>query len=409
MFVTGQMSQKNGSPAYKTYLPGSVLPILKASELVASSRHQGLLRQLRGMVFIDDDAYKQFYEATLHNFIEFVQVLPVVVNGPLSHLLNEGVSRATIAVKDYLGSGERVDPLVMYALFTAALCRDVSRVITNYKVVLCDEGGCFIDEWSPFTGSMVGQAEYYKLYPLAPIYQRLDKSLTPLLARQLLPQEGFLWIASDLQLYADWLDVLSGEGGQGGSVSHGLSIVRPQDVYNLMNALVEVSVEMKPAQDTQYGDAFYEWLKQGIEKGDIAVNRVDAGVHVTADGVFLERNKVFHHFAEASNVPVNMNVVFSQFGNLFGVANKGGNDFMNAQYFSEYPSALNDKGMAFSSPLSSRQRSLREGMVLGDPAMVFMNAQIPATTSMLKSLQPKMPATHQVPAQQKSGPSNKPK
>jgi hypothetical protein len=406
MFVTGKMSQKQGS-AFKTYHSGALLPVMTAAELFSSSRHQGLLRQLRGMIFIEDDDYEKFYESTLNNFAEFVQVMPTVVNGPLSHLLNEGLSRATIAVKNYMAESNGIDPLVMYAIFTAALFRDVSHVITNHKVVLCEEDGRFIDEWHPFTGSMTGKAEFYKLYPLAPIYQRLDNTLTPLLARQLMPEEGFLWITSDLQLYADWLDYLSGEDGQGGSVSHGLSTVRPQDVLNLMNALVQVPVEMKQGDETKYGDMFYAWLKESISKGEIAVNAVDSGVYMTVDGVFLERNKIFHHFAEQSKLGVNMNVVFTQFGNLFGIASKGGSDFMNAQYFSEFPTTMNDKGMAFSSPLSSRQRSLREGMVLGDPAMIFMNAQIPATTDMLKSLQPKTPTSHQVPTQTSSGPSNK--
>lgn len=406
MFVTGIMSQKQGM-GLKTYIPGSVLPVLKAAELLQSSRHQGLLSQLRSMVFVDDDAYALFYESTIHAFAEFVQVLPTEPNGPLSHLLNEGLSRATIAVKNYMSEGAGVDPLIMYARFTAGLLRDISRAVINHKVVLCDEGGNYQEDWQPFTGSMVGQSKFYKLYPLAPIYQRLDKSLTGLLARQLMPEEGFLWITSDLQLYADWLDYLSGEDGQGGGVTHGLSTVRPQDVLNLLNSLVQVPVEMQQAADTQYGDMFYAWLKEGIADGTIPVNTTDAGVHMTVEGVFLERNKVFHHFAEQSKLPVNMNVVFSQFGNLFGVASKGGNDFMHAQFFSEYPTTLNDKGMAFSSPLSSRQRSLREGMLLGDPAMVFMNAQMPATTDMLKSMQPKTPSSHQVPVKTQSGPTNK--
>ena len=407
MFVTGHMSQKQGA-SHKIYAAGSVLPVLRAAELFSSSRHQGLLRQLRGMVFMEDDDYARFYESTLNSFAEFVQVMPRDINGPLSYLLNEGISRATMAVKTYLASGENADPLVLYAVFTAALFCDVSRVVTNHMVVMCEEGGTYVDDWVPFTGPLVGKAEFYKLYPLAPVYQRLDDKLVPLLARQLMPEEGFLWIASDLQLYADWLDVLSGEEGQGGSVSHTLSLMRHDDILSLMNALVDISVEMMIAVDTQYGDLFYAWLKDGIENGTIPVNTTDAGVYMTTDGVFLERNKVFHSFAEASKLPVNMNVVFAQFGNLFGVANKGGGDFMNAQYFSEFPTSKGGGNVAFSSPLSSRQRSLRTGMVLSDPAMVFMNAQIPATTNLLKAMQPKTPTSHQVPTQaQSSTPGNK--
>ncbi|PHQ79772.1 MAG: hypothetical protein COB66_06200 [Coxiella sp. (in: Bacteria)] len=409
MFVSGKMSQMKGA-TQKTYTSGHVLSVLTAEALLGSSRHQGVLRQLRGMIFISDEDYERLYLTTLHQFAEFVQVMPTVVNGPLSSLLNEGIARAVIAVKNYISSEPNPDPLLLYAFFSATLFRDVARVIINHKVVMTTEEGGFVDEWQPFEGSMVGKAEFYKLYPLAPVYQRLEHALAPMLAQQIMPREGFLWLVSDLKVYADWLDVLRGDDGQGGTVSHGLGLMRREDVYNLVNALVQVPVDMKVAKDTQYGDLFYAWLKDGIAKGEIAVNTADAGVHVVVDGVFLERNKVFHHFAEASKVPVNMNVVFTQFGNLFGVASKGGGDFMNQQYFSEYPTAGGKQGTAFSSPLSSRQRSLRAGMVLGDPSMIFMNAQIPATTDMLKSMQPKTPGSHQVPtAQSTQSPSNKPK
>ncbi len=405
MFITRKMNQQNGS-TQKTYHSGCVLPVLTAAELLSSSRHQGLLRQLRGMVFVEDEDYALFYEATINRFAEFVQVMPTVVSGPLSHLLNEGLSRATIVMKDYLAASSTIDPLLMYALFTAALYRDVARVVTNHRVVVCDEGGEYIDEWVALSGSMVNRADFYKLYPLAPIYQRLEKTMTPLLARQLMPAEGFLWIASDLQLYADWLDVLSGEEGRGGSVSHRLSALRPQDVYNLMNALVQIPVDMIPGIEAQYGDLFYAWLKEAIGKGAIAVNTVDASVHVTQDGVFLEIQKLVHQFAEATKLPVNMNAVVTQVGNLLGIAKKGGSDFLHAQYFSKYPTGNYDKSLAFSSPLSSQKRSLREGMVLGDPAMLFMNAQIPAVTDMLKAMQPKTASSHQLPTQSRQlGPS----
>ncbi len=399
MFRTNNPKIKSGSVA-KTYDSGRVLPILTAAELLNSSRHQGLLRELRSMAGMKNEEYDRFYGQTLKNFAEFVQVMPTVAHGPLSNLLNEGISLAAVAIKAYIALDEAVDPLVMYAVFTAALFRDIARVVTNHKVILCEEGGAFIDEWVPFAGTMVAldRVHFYKLYPLAPIYQRLDKSLTPLLARQLMSKEGFLWIASDLQLFADWLDVLTDEGVRGGRVSHVLSTVRPQDVFNLMNALVQVPIELKQSMDTHYGDLFFAWLKEGIAQGTIAVNTADAGVHITTDGVFLELNKLVDQFEKITKLPVNRAVVVTQFGNLLGIASKGGGDFMNAQYFSK--SVGMGDGAVFSSPLSSRLRSLN-GMVISDSAVVIMNKDNrPSTTEvLLKGASSKIPATHQVPVQ----------
>lgn len=375
------------SQPLKTYKSSQLIPVLKAEDLFKSPRHQSLLRELRAMVFLSPDEYDRFYQATLNQFAQFVQVLPVIVNGPLSALLNEGLARSIVALKNYLSEYINPDPLFVYALFTAALFLDVAKAVTNYKVILSTEDGTYIDDWHPFEGSMVDKADFFKLYPLAPIYQRIERPLTQLLAQHLMPREGFLWIASDLSIYADWLEALGGDSGQGGTLAHLISLLPREDIFNLLNTLVQVPISLQNAQMYPYGELFYQWLTEGIESGKIAVNTVDAGVHIVADGVFLERNKVFHQFAEACKLPVNMNVVFVQFGNLLGIASKGGSDFLHAQYFSKHQTGAGSKNLAFSSPLSSMQRSAREGVVIKNPAIIFRSTTIPAVTDSLKLAQ----------------------
>ena len=369
---------------------GCVLPVLTARELYSSSRHQGLLAQFKSMIVLSDADFERLYPPVFNRFAEFVQVIPNQANGVLSSLLNEGLSRAVLAVTTALiESQELVDPLFIYATFTAALLRDVAKLMTTHVIIITTEGGEFITPWQPLeNSSMVGKGEFYKLYPLAPIYTRLESSLVLLLARQMMTTEGFLWITKDFPLFADWLDALRGDKGQGGRVTHVLDKMKREDVYNLINALVQIDVDMVPAKDTPYGDLFYAWLRDGIEKGSIPVNATDGGVHMVKNGLFLEKNKIFQHFAELSKLPVNFNVVFTQFGNLFGIASKGGGDFLHRQHFS---------GGAFSGPLSGNSHALRDGVVLSNPAMVYKNSQIPAVSSALKATQSALPQSHQVP------------
>ena len=118
------------------------------------------------------------------------------------------------------------------------------------------------------------------------------------------------------------------------------------------------------------------------------MNSTDGGVHIVKNGLFLEKNKIFQHFAELSKLPVNFNVVFTQFGNLFGIASKGGSDFLHRQHFS---------GGAFNGPLSGASHTLRDGLVLSNPAVVYTNSGIPGITSVLKATQSTLPQSHQVP------------
>ena len=172
-------------------------------------------------------------------------------------------------------------------------------------------------------------------------------------------------------------------------MSRALSKRKREDFIALFDSLSKTSVEMKkPTAAVQHGETFYTWLKKGLANNEIKVNTADAGVHIVKEGVFLEK-KIFKQFVEIYNAPVNMNIVFTQFGNLLGIAKKDGTDYVNDQYFSEYPQARDEAKSGFASPIDNRQKSLRTGMLLADPSMVFVNAQIPAVSPMLKAMQPK--------------------
>lgn len=389
MFLKTKLRNFRKKTKSKIYQAGDILPVLSADELLAAGRHHALVEQLRSLCGVPDEYFDSLYFGVLSNFAEYVQILPLEEKGPLSGLLNRSIARAVIAFKNFiLAQGKTVDPLLNYAVFTAALLSDIDKVVINHKIVLVDEKGIFVDDWRPFEGAMLGRGHHYKIYPTAPIYQRLQDTIAPLLARQILPELGFLWIANDPKVFAEWLDALRGDDRQGGRIGRALAFIKLDDIFNLEDTLPQVDAEPFNSDETKYGEAFLEWLKKGLANGDIKTNTSDATVHIVEEGVFLER-KLFKQFAEIFNVPVNMNVVFTQFGNLFGIAKKGGYDYSFDQYFSEYPQSQANNGKAFSSPLSKRHRSLRDGMVLVDPAVLFVNTKIPATTPMLKAMQSK--------------------
>ena len=193
MFIDGTIGHAKPTNM-QTYKAGHLLPVLSAKELLATGPHHGLLAQTRDLAGLPDHYFETLYEALINHFAEFVQVLPTQNNGMLNGLLNQSLARAMKALQNFLleHTGEPADPLLNYAVFTAALLTDVSKVIINQKIAIVDENGVYIDHWRPYEGSLLGRAEYYKIYPIAPLYQRLEHSITPLLARQLLPEIGFL-------------------------------------------------------------------------------------------------------------------------------------------------------------------------------------------------------------------------
>lgn len=398
MFLKGIMGNFSASKQ-QVYKEGYLLPVMTSEKLLAAGRHQAVLRQLKDTCGLPEEYYEAFYRPMVDAFVEFVQVLPTEFDGPLCGMMNEGIARAMIAMQTYqLEHQGQVDPLKAYAAFAAGLFRDISHVLMNQRVVLTDEEGKFLENWHPFSGFMVGRAEFYRLIPVASVYQRLDVTLRHLLARQLMPARGYQWIAADLHILADWFDALSGEQGGAGTLMHTLAYMKRDDVVSLQNSLVQVPVKQAESSATEHGQAFYRWLTDGLAKKQINVNTADAAVHIVQEGVFLERPRLFKEFLEVYNQPVTLNVVFAQFGNLMGIAKKGGYDFMNAQYFSEYSEGRESGARAFASPISGKQQSLRDGMVLADPSRVFLNARIPAVTPLLRQMQSKAVAHYDLPS-----------
>jgi hypothetical protein len=389
-----------GTVNYKTYTPGARLPILSSAALLHSVRHKALLKQLAMLIDIDADDYEYFYQSTIERFAAFVQVLPMQPSGPLSGILNEGLARAYLAVKAYREQAKSSSPLMLYAVFSAALLMRISQTMVNQLIVFANDEGDYLGDWLPFTGPMINQADFYKLYAVGPTYQRLDTTLTPMLAEVILPREGFLWLSSDFTVFAEWLDVLRGDSITGGRVAYILSLIPQDELMELINnLLIHMDIDLFKSPATEYGDLFLEWLRDGIQSGEIEINSAEAGVHTVADGVFLEQNKIFHQFVEATRLPVNINVVFQQFGNLFGIASKGGGDYLNRQYFSKYPQA----GQGFRNPFGDQQKSMRQGMVVSNAGLVFKSGQAPVATDKLIATRSSQIVAHQLPNRAQAG------
>lgn len=399
MFIKSKIKQFARPTSLQVYKSGHILPVLKAVELLGNNRHQSLIEEVSILSKLPDDYFASLYEDAINNFAEFVQILPMQINRPLSGLLNQSLARANLVLKNFvLDQGKNVDPLWNYAVFTAALFSDVSKVIINQKIIIVDKEGNFVDDWRPFEGSMVSLGQYYKIYSIANVFERLRHTITPLLARQLLPELGFLWISSDPKVFADWMDALRGDEDQGGKVSRALALIRREDEIALFESIPQIEVDQIESEATIHGEAFFNWLKNGIASNDIKTNTADAAVHVVDAGVFLDR-KIFKQFSDLYNVPVNMHAVFTQFGNMFGIEKKGGYDYAFDQYFSESSDATSNQTVSFASQANAnRKKSLRDGMVLSDPNMVFVNAQIPATSPLLKAMQPKTQESSRLPS-----------
>ena len=382
MFNKGS-STVSPHPKLHTYQEGYLLPVLSADELLFSARHKGLLRQFRDLAGLPQNEFDSSYGELIQHFMEFTQVLPHQMGGALGSLLNYGIARTSAVFQKYCQIRKtQTTPLLKFAVFSAALLKDIGRVMSNQHITLTDEEGEFMADWNPLSGSMIHQSKFYKLYSITTTYLKIESEITLLLARQLMSRELFLWLSSDVAIFSDWLAALLNEEGVGSKeITWALALIKRDDILMILNTLDGASVETHEPSATEYGEAFYRWLKNGIHTGEIAVNSDDANVQVVAEGVLVEK-QLFKQFVDLAKLPVNFAVVYTQFGNAMGIVNKGGSDFLHAAYFSPVEGGGNFR--TFSSHITQKNRSSHEGMVV-DSKMIFINKETPAVST-LKSI-----------------------
>lgn len=398
MFIKGTPGVSS-HPKLHTYEEGYLLPVLTGDELLFSHRHKGLLRQLRDLSESTTDDFDRSYAMLLTHFMEFVQVLPHKSNGILGSLLNYSLSRTVATFQKYCQlRKDQTTPLLKFAVFSAALLKDVGRVVSNQRVVLVDHDGEYLKEWNPLSGSMVGQSDFYKMYQLAASYLRIEAEITPLLARQLIPREIFLWLSSDLLVFSDWLAALLGQEGVGSKeLTWALSLIKRDDILAILNTIDGASVNTHMPAATEYGEAFYQWLKEAIEKNELPINTEDAGIHVVSEGLLIEK-RIFQHFIAISRFPAfaNFLMIYTQFAKVMGIGKIGGADYINATYMSPGESAH----LTTFSGGTRKGRITHEGMVVRADS-VFLKGEIPAMSA-LKSVNVLTNTLHQQPPQSNS-------
>ena len=380
MFIKST-SSVGSHPKLHTYEEGYLLPVLNSTELLFGQRHRGLLRQIRDLAELSQEDFDASYGQLIQNFMEFVQVLPHKSNGILGSLLNYGLARAVTCFQKYCQLHRlQTSPLLKFAVFSAALLKDVALVMSNQRIILVSDEGEFIRDWNPFSGSMIGQSKFYKMYPITAAYFRIESEVTPMLAKQLIPRELFLWLSDDLSIFSDWLSALLGqEGDESRIITHALALIKREDILSILNALDGALVDSKEPIDKN-SDDFLKWLKAGIANGEITINTDKSAVHVVADGVLIE-SRLFKQYADLFRLPVDYMRLYLLVGNAFGIPSKGGNDLMHAFYHSP-GEAL--KSTSFTGGMAHQGKALREGLVI-DAQLLLLSRETAANASGLKS------------------------
>ncbi len=408
------------SQGAKAYTEATLFPILTVDKLFPEIEKDHYLSRIQGLVTLPEDYFALTYSSLIDNFAYFVQVLPEQYGDELGGLFHDGLRRALLASQLVKDAQVNPHPLFQFAIFSIALLADVGQIL-KYCVMISDDKGIYIDDWSPYLGYMSEYGHYYKLRPYEDTPTSLIRNATPLLARQLLSDTALSWLSMNNQIFDMWLAFLNKGEDWAGGLAKILKIERNQFINRRdESGLVPIDIKTFEPMSTDLAEKFLAWLKNGLEAGEISYNASDSLVHVIQMNeyqlsVFLQAPELFQKFVGAYPKARDWVVVCKQFNHL-GLTKLSGGDLKFDQFFAESADSkasslgfLKDKkGSSLrSKDLLASANNFKEGMVVKDAKMLFGSKKPLASSQYLQGVErrwgldnvlPKTIRSHNAPA-----------
>jgi hypothetical protein len=408
IFLKQQLHKAKSSSA-KTYAESTLFTILSAQQLLPEVEKTHYLNKLQEIVCLPEDYFKVIYEELIDNFAVFVQTLPESYGEELGGLLTDGFRRGLLAIQILTNTAEtKPHPLYVFAIFSIALLSDLGQIL-NYRIMISDEKGGFIDEWVPCLGPMTEFGEYFKLRPYEGTPIALISAVTPLLARQLLSETAITWLSSNNQIFDMWLAFLNKGEDWSGGLGKVLKVER-KDFENkkVEIGLVPTDIPRTEPMGTDLAEKFLAWIKSGLLDGTISFNEVDSNVHVIKTNevdasVFLQAPELFQQFINTYPKTRDWVVVCKQF-NYLGITQLSGQDVKFQQFFADSPEGKSGKLGFLSKEKNDQKRltaneksvlpsrvitaenSIKEGVVVKDAKMLF-GKKVPAVSQFLRDIE----------------------
>ncbi len=290
----GPAARAPAAPA--TFLPSGRIRVEPAEQLLARPERVGRLQAIEDLTRVTPAHFEALYRRALLNYAAYVQQLPASEahhHAGLGGLLDHGLEAAGIALKlrraHLLPPGaptEIIDAqadLWSYACFTATLLHDVGKPAVDQLVTLFDEHGREVGPWDAWAGPM--QAYAYDARFVSNRNYRMHQRAAPLLARFIVPPEGFRWLTSEREVLAAWLAVISGVPEDVGPLG---SIVEEADRLSTAADLTGSIARQSPtARVRPLHKRLVTGLRFLIDRGELTLNRPGAAGWLAGEDLWL--------------------------------------------------------------------------------------------------------------------------
>ena len=260
--------------------------------------HKKPIAEIRAIVGLPRNYWNALYLNTLTRLAEYVQELPAseahhhsTAGGLLSHSIEVALNALRIRRGKLLPPNTdaetvtRLKDVWTYAVFTGAIGHDLGKPITDMQIELLDKKRQPIGGWSPFKGPMTGneRARHYQLRFRRKRIHGAHERASALYIHHILPTVGIEWLASELELFHYWTNLITGHDEDTGILG---SIVHEADKRSVAANLAGDQVQLPAAaQSTRkpLHQRILVSLRHQIDEGHLPLNR-DGAAGWVCDG-----------------------------------------------------------------------------------------------------------------------------
>lgn len=304
-----------------TLNPTSIKPITELigaenqENVTNNKKHQDLIKKIQESMDFSDDTFKSMAMPLIERVFKYCQKLPdpAIYYSHLGGLFDFALNRTEAAMQlmrqilvlDNNKKPSEEQRLWQHALFSAAMLQGLGKLYTDYQVEIYDKYGYFIKRWQPLLESIVSVGKYYNFELLGGDDIELCNSITPIIARKIIPKAAFERVMSDKKVFATWLALLREDkdsvlGPLAAILERANAIAIQREIQNYieqskhaeghgkrLGTFIDAHHDNKIDREKLIGAEFIVWLTENIEKGVFILNQDPTLIEVREASVVL--------------------------------------------------------------------------------------------------------------------------
>ncbi len=317
-----------------------IFPIKSGKKLISGSKHAQIIDRLITHTRLEKDKFNELYLDLIENFFEFCQSIPSKDNQASIHAnialsracsMVEQVGQKIVKVKN--GFKEYESLRLLYAIFSSALLNGIGHIDRDRLISITDDKGYHLSNWCPLAMGAMPIGKHYRLRYMRSHNEQYAAMQTPMVAKSIMPDAGLVWIAENDDLFVSWVRSLHHfeDGYSDFELLHDIKDL--WEKCHKVDAIKSVVAEPINIKELAEAEAFWQWLRENLEKGKIEFNKENSPAHVVEDGgISIDLERVYADFKKTYPDFSGWVVVSRQFNHL-GVAPLSGQDLRYQQYF----------------------------------------------------------------------------